>query len=429
MKNALSILLLVASACDGAMTGGTPHGADAGVVAADAAGSSDAAVAADAPVAHDGGSAADAYVSPVDSGLPPEPVSGIWVSPDALATYPTSGAAWGALESDARSLSGTANVSDQDSSHDVYTLAAALLCVRTGELCDDARDAVVSAIGTEEEALTTPRSPPGNQWLPIGRNLAAYVIAADLLALRADGDASSDGSRVEAWIRAFDGRVGSEGVEFAPFKSGSNASAQDGFAYAAVAAYLDDAGMLDRAWDAFRTFTCDPGAPDREDIDVSKGVMFGWAHDDATPCAINPLGTTKVVPSGRPGAGSERRIDGAIINDMRRGGEYQWPPGYTQYPWVGLEGLVPAAVILHRRGYPAFEVADRAVLRAVEYVLWLGDELGQERTCTGECWWDYDRARDIKHLAAAFYDLDVPYDTPTAGGRTVGYTDWTHPRE
>ena len=379
----------------------------------------------------DPGPDADAGAEPGDAGAPPPPppptVDGIWIGAAELAALPTSGAAWNAVLGDARAARGSANVSDQDSDHDVYTLAAALVCARTGEDCAAARASVVEAIGTEEEALTTPRSPAANQWLPIGRNLAAYVIAADVLGLRADGDPTSQGSRVEAWIASFLGRVASEGVEFKPFGSGSNASAQDGFAYSAVAAYLGDAPALERAWDAFRTYACDPTAPDREGIDIDKGIEFGWAHDDANACAVNPLGARKVVPAGLPGAGTERRIDGAIINDMRRGGDYQWPPGYTQYPWVGLEGFVPAALVLHRAGYPAFEVADRAVLRAVEYLWWLGEELGEAPTCDGACWWDYDRATETKHLVNWYYGTTFPYEAPTGRGRTTGYVDWTHP--
>lgn len=423
-RAAIALLASLALACDGdadrpdAATGmDASSGADAGGTDAGepdgGGGESDA--------------GADAGGTP-DAG-PPEPADGIWIGPSELAALPASGAAWDAVLAGADDLATTsADVSDQDSNHDVFTFAAALVCARTGERCVEARAAVVEAIGTEEATLTTPRVPPENQWLPVGRNLAAYVIAADVLGLYADGDPTSDGSRVEAWIASFPGRVGSEGVELAPFLSGSNATSQVGFVYAAIAAYLEDAAMLERAWDAFRTFACDPTAPDREGIDVDKGVEFGWAHDDAMPCAINPLGATKVVPAGLPGAGTEHRIDGVIINDMRRGGEYQWPPGYTQYPWVGLEGIVPAAVVLHRRGYPAFDVADAAVRRAVEYLLWLGDELGQSRTCTVDCWWDFDRATDVKHLAGAFYDLELPYEAPVGRGRTIGYTDWTHPR-
>jgi hypothetical protein len=342
-------------------------------------------------------------------------VEGVWISAEEISQLPTSGAAWDALLRDAERDPGVADVSDQNSNHDVYTLAAALVCVRTGQHCAKARDGVVSAIGTEQDG----------RWLAVGRNLTAYVIAADLLGLRNDGNASSAGSQVEKWIRSFltmelDHNNSGEPYPFVPFGSGSNASAQEGAAYAAVGAYLGDQDALDRVWDAFRTYACDPGAPDREDINLSQGVRYGWAHDDDRPCAVNPRGTTKQVPSGLAGAGGVYRIDGAIINDMRRGGEYQWEPGYTRYPWVGLEGFVPAALILHRAGYPAFEVADRAVLRTHEYLWYLRTETGNSD------WFDGKRASEVVHLVNVAYGTDYLVQGTTGGGRLVGYTDWTH---
>jgi hypothetical protein len=345
------------------------------------------------------------------------PSHGIWVGHATLRHLPTTGAAWDRLLADAQADPGEADVADQDSGHDVATLAAALACARTrsGELCDKARAGLVAAIGTER----------GGRWLAVGRNLTAYVIAADVLGMRADGDPGSDGSRVEAWIRGFGterlaDNVSSEPAGFIPFGSGSNASAQEGAAFAAVAAYLGDRAALERAWHAFATYVCDRAAPDAEHIDLHRGVEAGWAADDRRPCAVNPAGTAKEVPDGRPGAGETRPIGGAIINDMARGGDFAWPPRSTQYPWVGLEGLVPAAVILERAGYPAFAAGDRAVLRAVQY-LW------DLRTSTGSGDWFHERrANEILQLVNVAYGTRFPVDLPAGAGRTVGYTDWTH---
>jgi hypothetical protein len=344
--------------------------------------------------------------------------AGIWVSRSALRHRPTNGPAWDALVSDARADPGPANVADQDSGHDVRTLAAAFVCARTRSprFCAKARSGVIAAIGTER----------GARWLAVGRNLTGYVIAADLLGLHADRNPESDGSRVEAWIRGFlteplaQNNTGRPEM-FSPFGSGSNASAQEGAAYAAVAAYLRDRRALARAWDAFRTYVCAPGAPNREHIDLHRGVDGGWALDDRRPCAINPRGAVKQVPEGRPGAGEVRPIDGAIINDMARGGDYKWPPGVTQYPWVGLEGLVPAAVLLDRAGYPAFTVADRAVLRAVNYLWYLQGAARQGK------WFKEKRENEIVHLINVVYRKRFPVRLPTGGGRTIGYTDWTYP--
>jgi hypothetical protein len=364
-------------------------------------------------------------LDPPDAAVPPPrtQLRSVWVDPARIRAQPMSGAAWNEVVADADRLAADgsgANVSDQDSNHDQLVLAAAIACVRTDDAkyCVKARGGVVAAIGTEADA----------RWLAIGRNVGSYVIAADLLGLRADADPTSDGSRADAWIRSFlqvrlqDNNNPDMMVSFAPFRSGSNASAQEGFVYAAVAAYADDDVAVTRAWDAFRTYACDPGAPDREQIDVSKGVEYGWSHDAAKPCAVNPAGTTKVVPTGYPGAGQRHRIDGAIINDMRRGGFYQHPPGYTDYPWPGLEGFVPAAMVLHRAGYPAFSVADNAVYRAMDYLWHL-------RNTTGDsAWFDGERADETIHLVNTAYNAAFPITTTATGaGRTVGYVDYTHP--
>lgn len=352
---------------------------------------------------------------------PPPPTQGsisggIWIDREDLMRLPTSGPAWDALRADAGRDPGIADISDQDSNHDVYTMAAALVCARTGEYCAKARDGVVDAIGTEA----------GARWLAVGRNLAAYVIAADLLRLRSDGNPSSAGTRVEEWIASWLTKSLRNNNDpslrgFGPFHASANAAAQEGFAYAAVAAYLGNERALQRAWDAYRTFACDPSAPDHENIFMDPPVRDGWTHDDENPCGVNPAGTTKRVPAGLPGAGSTRRIDGALVGDMRRGGVYQWEPGFTQYPWVGLEGFVPAAVILERAGFPAFEVADRAVLRAHEYLWYLRQQTGDTR------WFDGDRARELIHLVNTVYGRSFPVNGPTGRGRTVGYTGWTHP--
>ncbi len=209
----------------------------------------------------------------------------IWVSPAELAVLPVSGSAWKAVLSKADD-GGTADVSDQNSNHDTATLAAALVCVRLSDPvdCNKARGGLLAAIGTEE----------GGRWLAVGRNMLAYTIAADLLSLHADGNPRSDGSRIEAWLAGFLTRTlshnndSSRQVPLAPFESGSNASAQEGAVYIAIAAYLGDREALNRGWDAFRTYACDPSAPDREDIDLNRGVEYGWAADIMHPVPSIP---------------------------------------------------------------------------------------------------------------------------------------------
>lgn len=354
-------------------------------------------------------------VPPIPS--PPAGVSsrGIWVSRAELLRQPTSGNEWKAVYSAASGSWGSANVADQDSNHDVYTMAGAIVCARTGEFCDKTRAGLVSAIGTE-----------GNtRWLSVGRNMLGYTIAADIMNLRADGDSNSEGSRVQKWLSSFlhrelpDNNTGKPERLFA-FESGSNASAQEASVYAAIAAYMNDKPRLEYVWNRYRLYSCDKTSPETS-IDLKAGTEAHWAHNDISPCAINPVGSTKVVPKDMPGEGQRVRLDGSIVNDMRRGADFKWPPTFTPYPWVGLEGYVPTALILHRQGYPAFDIADKAVARSFEYLWFLRQNTGKSE------WFDGKRADEATHLINKYYGQSYPVQSGIGLGRTFGYTGFTHP--
>jgi hypothetical protein len=331
--------------------------------------------------------------------------NGIWIGAAELAALPMSGAAWDSLLSRAEGPLGRADIADANSVHDTATLATALAAVRTGrpDLRDKAEAALGAAIDTED----------GGNWLAVGRNVGAYAIAADVLDLRADGNRESVGSRVQAWLARFLTRTlehNNEGTQItlrdAAWNSGSNASAQEGFVHAAVAAYLGDASELAWAWDGFRRYAGDRTSPHHLTANDES-----WQVDPDDPVGIQDAGATK----------EGCRLDGAIANDMSRGGSFRCEPRYTQYPWVGLEGAVPAAVVLGRAGFPAFDVGDKALDRALDYLWDVRQVTGKER------WFDGDRAAEIVHLVNWAYGSTFLVSTPTGEGRTVGWTDWTHP--
>jgi hypothetical protein len=375
--------------------------------------------------------------------------SGIWISQQEIMRLPTYGPAWESVLSTAEGSFGKADVSNQNSNHDVYTMAGALVCARTDAYCDKTVQALKDAIGTEE----------GARWLAIGRNMTAYTIAADVM--RGSGAlAGQDLADVTTWLASFLTRTlrdNNSGVQkpLSPFESGSNASAQEAAVYAAIAAYLGAGAPqtehpktgttiigtqhLDRIWDAFRRYACDPTAPDNEDISIHDDS--GWAYYDPTgsnKCGVNPKGATKQV-SNYPGFSkypTEMRTDGVIVNDMDRGCDPKWKPCPTNYPWVGLEGFVPAAWILHRAGYPAFDVADKAVFRALDFLWWL-DERSEPDDENSWFLQGGDKADEIVYLVKAVYgqacnpvngkDCMSEWKKDATGpGRTIGFTDWTH---
>ena len=342
-----------------------------------------------------GGGNPPASVAPTPQPAPPPAVTaGVWIGQGELQGLAMSGSAWDSVVS-AANVGTDANVSDQNSGHDQGALAAAIYAARTGQQRDRAVAALESAIGTEQ----------GSRWLAVGRNLLGYIIAADLLGIRS--------GPVYDWLASFRTmRLGQNNTgELITFRqsawqSGSNASSQEGAAYTALAVYLGDSEMLAWSWNAFRRYAGDRTSPHQ-----MSSNSDAWQAKPGDPVGIQNAGATKDGCS----------IDGAISNDMSRGSEDVCDPGFTQYPWVGLEGAVPAAVVLSRAGFPAWDVGNQALRRAAVYLMALRNSSGNAE------WYDDSRDPQIKHLLNRVYGLGYPASYPVGGGRTVGFTDFTHP--
>ena len=99
----------------------------------------------------------------------------IWISAAELAQRPMAGPAWTQLQTQADQPAGTPNLRNQDQMNNVYVLAKALVFARTGKAKyrTEVRQQLKLAIDTEL----------GGRTLALGRELAAYVIAADLIRL------------------------------------------------------------------------------------------------------------------------------------------------------------------------------------------------------------------------------------------------------
>jgi hypothetical protein len=339
--------------------------------------------------------------APVEATKPPappprvaRPSAGLWISPTELAALPMSGAAWKTVLEVAEADLGPPDVANQDWGHDGKTLACALAAARTGraDLREKAVNALTSAIGTEA----------GARWLAIGRNLGAYVIAADVLGIRS--------GPIYDWLAGFLTRTltannSDEQVTVGNWASGSNASAQVGFVTAALSVYTGDDERLAMFWDGFRRYCGDRTSPVTEDSNSDA-----WQAIPSDPVGIQDKGAVK----------NGCRLDGAIGNDMSRGGDDICSPGWTQYPWVGLEGAVPAALVFARAGYPAWEVVDEAVRRAFDYLWFLRQSSGNAD------WFDGVRSNECIFLVNRAYETSFLCSLPVAGGRTFGFSDWTH---
>jgi hypothetical protein len=266
-------------------------------------------------------------------------------------------------------------------------MAKALVYARTGEARyrNEVIDACMAAIGTES----------GGRTLALGRELIAYVIAADLVGLPADKDAT-----FRTWLRqtlseTLDGRTLVSTHEDRPNNWGTHAGASR----AAVAAYLGDRAELDRAARVFHGWLGDRAS--------YSGFEYGeldWQSNPSAPVGINPKGATKDGHS----------IDGVLPDDQRRGGGFTWPPPAENYVYEALQGALAQAVIFSRAGYDVWNWEDKALLRAFQ---WLHDQA--DFSASGDDTWQ-------PHVVNHYYGTNFPAPTPAAPGKNVGWTDWTH---
>lgn len=336
---------------------------------------------------------------PPSGGGDPVPPSGdsnyIWISPSELAARPTSGPAWEHLLDAASGSCGTPALSDQNDPTNVCVLAKALVFARTGNL--QAQLGVVDAIW----AIVNAGQYSGRA-LALGRELAAYVIAADLIDLGTyDAGLDSRFRKTIAELRttSTDSGPGSliECHELRPNNWGTNCGASR----VAVAAYLGDSTDLARAAQVFKGYLGDRAS--------FAGFKYGdltWQCDAANPVGINPKGCTRDGHS----------IDGVMPDDQRRGGDFTWPPPPENYAYGGLSGALAQAVILHRAGYDVFNWEDQALFRAFN---WLHTQANFP--AEGDDTWQ-------PHLVNHFYNTSFPAPIPARAGKNMAWTDWTHGR-
>jgi hypothetical protein len=319
-----------------------------------------------------------------------------------LLALPTTGPAWDALRAVADSDPGRADLRDQDDRHGVMTLAIALVHARTAEpgYRERAREEIMEVIGTERRGT-------GNSILSLGRQLAAYVLAADFIDL--DGP---DDERFRAWLddirtEELGGHGRWRSLTATHQDSANNWGAFAGASRIAASRYLGDTDDVARAARVLAGFLGDRAAWDAfQPVDDSAS----WACDPGRFTPVNP-------PCVRDGID----LDGAIVRDIDRGGALRWPPGDTGigYTLESLQGLILQAELLYQGGYgDAWSWSDSAIRRAARIVTASGQ-------AGAESWNRSEPSLHVPWLLNARYDLDLPTE-PAGIGRAFGYTDWLY---
>jgi hypothetical protein len=346
----------------------------------------------------------------------PTPVlrGGMWISQSEVMQLPTSGSAWENVRDTAYGSWGRPNLLNQDSNHAINTLAGALASVRLEDesLRATVRDAIMAAKRTADES---------NEWqtdngvLAAGRQIGAYVIAADLIDLE-NYDPVFDREFREwlGYIRTSE--IGTHGRWKSITYTCENVAANWGtFACAsriAASIYLDDTTDVDRAASILQAFFGDrsayPANAPGEDgyFQHTGGFESSWSCDDAIWTGINP----GCVESGV-------NIDGVLVEDASRGGGCCiLQEDGNMYSWEALQGLFVSAELLYRTGRyeNPYDWSDQALKRSLDFMQRSGWEVTSP-------------SKYVPWMANARYGTSYPTSSGTEG-RIMSWGDWMYQR-
>lgn len=331
--------------------------------------------------------------SPTSSPTPPPTPSptatagpaGSFIGPE-VANLPTSGAAWTALKSWADKSVASPSVSDQDDPDNVITLAKALVYARTGT--ESYRTQVI-------DALKRVQSSSIDRALALGRELGAYVLAADYIGYR-DPAFVSWVSRMRTVPTSGGPATLVKCMEQRPQNWGSWCTAS----VVIADLYLRDDAGLQRAITVFRGFLGDRAA--------YAGFTYGnlaWQCDNAKPVGINPECVKQGVDIG-----------GVIPDDQRR--QSEGGPSFPviaceNYVHEALQGITLTATILSEAGYDPWTWSDRAIVRSF---VWL---YRNDCPATGD---DTGNVHAVNHYSGSTFE-----EKPANPGKGWGFQDWLLP--
>jgi hypothetical protein len=231
------------------------------------------------------------------------------------------------------------------------------------------------------------------------------VIAADLARLEADEDA-----RFKAWLnRCLTEDLGGRTLISTQEDRPNNWGSMCGASRAAVARYLRNTSELAACARILHAFVGDRSSHTGFTYSLEA---FTWMPDPEIPRPINALGASI----------HGFNVGGAVVDDISRGGPFQWPPIRTGYPGEGLAGAYACAEILQRAGYPAYSWENNALRRAID-CLW---DLHTQFPSLPSWWNDDGDEQWITWLANKRYGTSYEVYSPVAIGKNMGFTDWTH---
>ena len=325
----------------------------------------------------------------------------ILMSRSALLARPASGIPWANMKAVADGSLGTPNLCNKDSKHHLRTLAAALVFARTGSASYGlkARQGVMAAIKTQRVGCD-------NATLALGRQLMAYVLAADFAELNGTPDAT-----FRAWLTTIRRKIiGGHGVWDSLFRthvrSATNWGAYAGASRIAASLYLGDTADVTAASKITAGFLGSRTAYRFTDRMSSAALSWSCAPSIYTP--VNGVCKKGVI-----------NVSGAVIADISRGGSLRWPPGSTgvQYQLDSIQGVGMQVELLYQNGYPtAWAWTASAVKR-------MADLVTRSKSGGGTGWNETTASRQMPWLLNLRYGMSIPRRS-SGMGRSIGFTDW-----
>lgn len=318
-------------------------------------------------------------------------IAGIWISAAEISGLATNSVQWTNLVDEADQAFFNIHISDSNEWADVATMAKALVYARTGDsqLRTEVIDACSDAISTES----------GGSSLALGRNLAGFIIAADLVNLP-----QVDDMLFRDWLRTMLTNTMSDSMSLT---TAHEAKANDigtyaGGARAAIAAYLQEWDELDRVAQVFKGWVGDTTSYSGF---TDFGTNLTWQADTNAPVGINPLGATIQGVN----------VDGALPVALQEVSGFTNTLPQGDYAYEHLQGALLQAVILGRAGYDVWEWEDEAMLRAYEWA----EEEAASSPAGDDSWQPFiiNKAYQANHL---------PTPTVSSHGKNIAPTDWTH---
>lgn len=397
-----------------------------------------------------------------------DPSVGIWINASEIAQLPMAGDAWNDILMAATQTCPVPDLFDQGDDAEECVLAKAIVSTRL--LAAGGFDATAMAMRADvllgigqmmdesnwcENDFCEPCGSGGcttRRTLALGRNLGAYLAAAELIGIgpgdvpsRADLIAFLDGTDdpldpEEIRIGVLDYQWIDNGTAASPTTRRTLRQTHDerpnnwgGQACASLAAA---AILRENASELLQVYQVALGwVGDCQNGDCSHFVFdpeaSDWTCDQSAPSyGINEAAC--LVDVSQTGTPDLMDLSGVQVDDMRRGGPF--PAGCDASPracvadvhiWEGLQGRFTCAWILRRQGLDVFSAAQEALRRAYEFQhRWIW----QIGSTTG--WWHPPHLSEdgspnddafLAYIANYVYGGNYPLD-PNAGG--PGYKDF-----